>query len=259
MTDAEPNGENLNDRYERILKNCIFSFMRNLQYGRRSLIGVNFLKTQWGQNWIKEKAPYEVITMQSGVARDTYSKKRSQGVSALLNFFQIIEDKDVYPILIRKQYRIEFDDEYCITGMFDIVMEDKTRNVLQVVKIRAEGNRFNIKEQAVFDLDLNFAYYALRVLFKGVREYSGIELVIWDIERKIEYVCVPVEQYDAIMLKTIESALECMNQELYLTCPDKKCFHCNKRDRCMKHVLSHPPLEIRSRAEIEEERQKPQA
>lgn len=223
-----PNELNLKELYDKALHRVFYSYLTALQQDtlKESL---GFLKYKWGKEWVKQKTNSQIICTPSALKRDTYEMKRKAGIDAIITFDDIMNVPQ-FPIIINKPYSVSIGSIE-LTGIWEYVRElerpDGSR-VVQLMKFRTENNRFQMSSQMSHDLELTAAALAFQETF-NVNEF---ELVYVDIyKKKLVASTRTAKDYD-LLKNTVKSVSACLKAGVRCISPDKKCYHCEYRNKC---------------------------
>lgn len=225
---ADPNEANLKELYDKTLHKCFYAYLRALQNGTLKN-SIEFIKYQWGKEWIKQKTNSQIICTPSALKRDTYDSKRKAGINAIITFDEMMNVPQ-FPILINKQYTIKVSKDITLTGVWEyireITVDEKKR--FQILKIKTENNRFQIDSQMQYDLELTAAALA----FQNTFNVADFDVVYVDIYKKKIVESTRNAKSFLMLMKTVQSVAHCINNDIKCVSPDKKCFHCEYRDVC---------------------------
>lgn len=224
-----PDEYNLKELYDNTLHRVFYAYLLSLQ--RDSLQdSIGFLKFRWGKEWIKQKTNSQIICTPSAMKRDTYDAKRKAGIDAIITFNGLM-DTPQFPIIINKEYSVPIGKNITLHGRWEYVREIELPNGqrrIQIMKFKTENNRFQILGQMHHDLELTAAAYAFEHTFNA----TDFDLLYVDIYKRKIISSIRGRKDYALLRKTVSDAVTCINHNISLISPDKRCYHCEYRDVC---------------------------
>lgn len=221
--------KNMKVLYDESLHNVFYKYLMALQQGTLEN-SLEFLKIRWGKEWIKNKKSSQLVLTPSAIKRDTYDAKRKQGINAILTFDELMSEPQ-FPVVINKPYELRISDDLIITGTWEYIREVKRNgeNIIQLVKIVTESNKFRVRKQMDNDLELIAADMAFHQTFNGTAE-----LLYVDIYTKKMVSSYRVPEHQKMLIRTAKSVALSIKNNLRCVSPDSKCYHCEYRDQCLK-------------------------
>lgn len=220
---------NMKEAYDISLHNVFYAYLRALQNDTLKN-SIEFLKYKWGKEWIKNKTSTEIILTPSALKRDLYDSKRRSGIDAIITFDKLMETPQC-PIIINREYELQITDNIILTGVWEYIREVtiKDDKVFQILKFKTENNRFQVLGQMHHDLELTAAEMAFEQTFNGTAQ-----LVYVDIYKKKMIPSYRAIQDRQMLIQTVKSVVQCLENNIRCVSPDKKCYHCEYRNECLK-------------------------
>lgn len=231
----DPEECNMKEAYDKSLHKCFYQYLYNLQQNTLKNT-LEFLKYQWGKEWIKQKRNTEIILTPSAAKRDTYANKRTAGIDAIITFDNIMRQTEQFPLIINKPYELRISKGIILTGTWEYIREigDEVK-VFQILKFKTENNRFQVNTQMQHDIELTAASMAFMQTF-NVKDAP--ELIHADMYRKhLSSSYRTKGDYD-LLRKTVISVAQCIKHNIRCVSPDKKCYHCEYRNVCSSAIKS---------------------
>lgn len=227
------NEYNLKEAYDNTLHKVFYAYLLALQNDTLTK-GIDFLKYRWGKEWIKQKTNSEILITPSSSKRDTHNSKRKAGIDAIITFDKLISTPQ-YPVIINKDYELKITDNIILTGIWEYVREIEVggENIFQVMKFRVENNRFQMTNLMDHDLELTAASLAFMKTF-NVSEPP--QLVYMDIYKKKLVTSYRTQKDYDLLKQTVISVVKCIKHDIKCISPDKRCYHCEYRDMCVKEL-----------------------
>lgn len=222
----------MKDKYQKAVLECVFQYMDRASTLETSPI--SYLKLCWGSKWIKEESVNKLLLVPSSVKRDTYNTKRVLGMDALLNFMDLLDKSKQIPLVWNKEFSVpleDTDDSIIIKGSWDIIFEVESNNqtCIKIVKVLPESNRFITKMSIRRNLEITLMYYAFTRMFSTKKP---IVLSVFDLETNKEWITERNENDVSILRETVKNVIYCINRNISLLSPDKRCYHCDIRHLC---------------------------
>lgn len=219
---------NMKVLYDESLHKVFYKYLMALQQGTLEN-SLEFLKTRWGKEWIKNKKSSQIVLTPSAVKRDTYDAKRKQGIDAIITFDKLMNEPQ-FPVVINKPYELKINDDLTITGVWEYIREvtRDDKKVIELVKIMTESNRFRVRKQMDNDLELIAADMAFNQTFNGTAE-----LLYVDIYTKKMVSSNRTAERQKMFIHTAKSVALCIKHNIRCVSPDNKCYHCEYRDECL--------------------------
>ena len=227
----ESNIELVNERYEKTLMDAMYCFLKQMQQEGKCP-SCNVLKEKWGKEWIKVKTTPDICLTVSASKRDCYDNKRRMGIDTIMNFHEMINKEEQYPICVNIPYELNTKSTI-LSGDLEYIREIYDENGsghIQLVKFRIDSNRFQTAEEWHHSIDLTAAAMGFEKLF-GKKD---IELVILDVYNKKVIKTTRTEEDIVSFRKTASIVSKCISNGVFYKSPDKKCFHCKYRKQCFK-------------------------
>ena len=196
---------------------------------------VGFLKYNWGKQWIKHKTSKDLLlshVRENTTYRNNYDARRKRGIDAILKFNKIMLNDKQFPIIINHKYEIEILPNIVLTGTLEYVRELTIgeHKVIQVIKFLSENNRFDTNIEHQYNLELIAMSYAFQTLF-DVQEFQTI---IIDIEKEKIYINYYSNKDYNYLKNTIKNTVISIQNNLKIVSPNKQCFHCGYRNKCLQ-------------------------
>ena len=224
------NEKNIKDYYDETLHTTFYHYLIALQNGVL-INSLEFLKKQWGEEWIKQKTNREIIFTPSATSRDTHDNKRKMGIDAIITFDKLMNEPQV-PIVINMPYELKVTDKITVIGVWEYIREvplQDNGHEFQIMKFRTENNKFQVNRQRYHDLELTSAYIAFKKKFR-----NEARLVYVDVYAKKIVPSFRGDKDIKDFVHTIQSVAACLKHNIRCYSPDKKCYHCEYRDECLK-------------------------
>jgi hypothetical protein len=225
----------LKEAYDIALHKCFYQYLLALQ--NDTLVeGLKTLKYRWGKEWVKQKTNSQIICTPSAIKRDTYDAKRKSGIEAIITFNKLMSTPQ-FPILVNKDYSIKISNDIILNGTWEYVREveiDGTK-VIQLIKFRTEANKFQVNNQALHDLELTAAALAFSKMFN--QNNLDFQLIYLDIYRKKMITSYRTQKDFELLKNTVISVAKCIKHNIKCISPDKRCYHCEYRDKCADSLL----------------------
>lgn len=228
----ETNNKNINilEKYDYDIHKTLYSYFAIIQ--NKEIGTLHALKKAWGEFWLKNKSPYDIIYSEPTSWRDTYDNKRKQGINAIFMFYQTFKDKPGIPIILNQKYKIAITKNITLTGTFELVravnIDDK--DYIEIIDFKTNDRAYN-KISINNDIEITAMSYAFRKIFNTKENnviYYGID------KGKFESSTRSEADYD-IMLNTISNVAKAIYNKMFYICPDEKCLSCPYKTKCSEH------------------------
>jgi len=225
---------NIKNLYDKSLHETFYAYLLALQQDTLTNT-LEFLKYQFGKEWINYKKNKEYNLISSAMKRDSYNRKRKKGIDAIFKFNDLMNKDRQLPIIVNHKYEIEICKNIILTGTFEYVREltlkDKQK-VIQIVKFISESNRSFTNMARQNDLTLIAASYAFENLF----DIDYFQSVVIDIEKGKATTSYYAKKEYELLKKTVESTVICMRNDIKCISPDFRCYNCEYRNVCIKVI-----------------------
>lgn len=221
---------NMKEKYDESLHNTFYLYLRALQNNTLAN-SLEFLKKQWGKEWIKQKTNPQIMLTPSATKRDTYDQKRKAGIDAIITFDKLMDEPQV-PIAINMPYELKISNRITLTGKWEYIREVNTPDgghEFQILKFRTENNRFQVNNQRFHDLELTAAQMSFNATFN-----STARLVYVDIYTKKMIPSYRGDKDQKDLIQSVKSVVLSIEHNIRCYSPDKRCYHCEYRDECLK-------------------------
>ena len=217
------------DYYDIQLRSCIYKYLIKLQGDNLGNNAIQYLKTEWGKAWIKEKSNANVI-LHTAFMKDTYNNLRNFGIRAIIFFGDLISKDKHFPIIINKNYEYEIGGVK-VRGVFEYIseIERNGETVFQVYHFNTLETKMATKDVPRNNIILLSEAHAFMDMF-GQRNF---ELVSVDLFNEKVYTSIMTKELDLMLKRTVCDAAKCMKMDINIKSPDSKCFHCEIRNRCL--------------------------
>lgn len=222
----------ITNAYEDALKKCFYSYITKLR--NENYVDLGHLKRLWGKIWIKEKTNSDMIIKPTTSMRDTYNKKRKEGIDTILSFHDLMTEINQFPVLINKLYSVSITNNITLTGTWEYIREivEMDENIFQILKFNIPNDKFQTIMQMSHDLELTAAYYAFKKLFNDV----NAELVYVNLYKKKMITSYRNEKDFDLLRYTVTNAVKGITNNIICVSPDKRCYHCEYRNECEKTI-----------------------
>lgn len=238
-----PNEKNIKELYNDSLHKTFYAYLLALQENRLERT-LEFLKYQWGKEWIRYKNKKDIIASsttgyirvtKSAYIRDTYELLRKKGIEAIFKFDEIMLKDRQFPIIIGHKYQIEILPNIILTGTYEYVREltVKDQKIIQIIKFFSQSNRFsstNISRK--FDIELIAMSYAFKETFNA----KYFQVVAIDVDTKKTFINTYSDKEYNLLKETIKNVVICLQNNIKYISPDKQCYHCEYRNICMDKI-----------------------
>lgn len=230
--------KNMKDKYTMDILWCIYQYMN--RFSNLNTSGIAFLKKCWGIRWIEDKTVKKIATVASSVKRDTYNTKRVNGLDALINFHNLIDGNESHCIMSGKSFEVEILPGIFVSGTWDLIQEVNDGAGIKIIKIIPESNKFEIKHSIRYNIEVTLMYYAFITMFDSLDKEVSIS--VYDLQKNKEWPTERTEDDIKILKNTVETMIYCVNHNIMLLSPDKKCYHCDVRHLCEKSIYDDGKL-----------------
>jgi hypothetical protein len=122
LKSKNPNVQIITNAYDDALHKCFYSYLTKMQ--NDNFIDLGYLKQLWGRLWIKQKRNSEMIIKPTPSERDSYNKKRKDGIDAIISFHNLMNEINQYPMIINKKFSIRISNNVILTGNWEYLMEE---------------------------------------------------------------------------------------------------------------------------------------
>ena len=232
---SNPNEINFKDLYDKYIRKTIYQFLFALQTNKEMESALEFLKYLWGKHWIKIKNKKDLIITPSSYKRDTWDNKRQNGIKSIINFDKMIGRDSQFIIAVDHKYEIEILPNLVLTGKFECIREKHNEDgtkIIQLINFVVDSNIYDTNISQQYNLESIAAAYAFENQFEKV-EYQSITMNV--LTNKIFVTKFNKKHFD--MLKdTVKNVIISLQNEINCIAPGQKCFHCQYRNACLKHL-----------------------
>jgi hypothetical protein len=233
LKNRNANEINLSNLYDKAIHKTFYAYLLALQEDKLEST-LEFLKYQWGKEWIKYRKVKTLIITISSINRDYHENLRKKGIDAIFNFDEIMSKEKQFPIIIGHKYQIEIIPNVILTGTYEYVREVTIgdKKVIQLVKFVTRPNRFDTNIAKLYDLELIAMSYAFKETFK----VDYFQVVSIDIEQKKTLVNTYSDKEYKLLKETIKNVVICLQNNIQCISPNRQCFHCNYRNVCINQL-----------------------
>ena len=223
----------LNDVYDESMHNTLYQCLYALQNDRLKY-SLDFLKTEWGKEWIKTTKGSELVLATSAKNKDYYNSLRITGIESILKFDKNILSVPQFPVVIDEPYEISVGCGITVTGKFEYIREIETLEgrKIQLARLVTKTNQYYTKIQMENDLELIGAGIAFRERFA-----NDVELIYIDIMSSKVISSMLTEERVQTFVRTVRSVADCLRHNIRCVSHDCKCYHCEHRLQCVSVKL----------------------
>lgn len=223
--------------YDITIRQVFYNYLNALQMGTLKETK-EFLKYQWGKEWIGYKTKKDLLVTSRPVSNKEYNRwdgRRKIGIKAILNFDDMMENDKQYPIVINHKYEIEIIPNVILTGTFEYIREytdEENNSSIQIIKFIDYQERSNSKHAILNNIESIAMAYAFEELFKPTN-YTNIMM---DINNKRIYQNNFNNKHFKLLKDTVKSAIISMQNNLNCVSIDQRCYGCEYRRQCSKKI-----------------------
>lgn len=222
------------EKYNLDLHRAIYSFYSLIQNGENPSLSI--LKRAWGRFWIGKKSAEEFIVTTPTSWRDSYESRRKRGIDSIVKFYEQFKTNPGFPLAINTPYQIQLDDDFILTGRWEIIREielDNGQREIQLLNFKVDDKVHNPIYMEK-DLDITASSYAFRQQFNQTED----RLICYGLDKgKFHSVVRDDTEYD-LLKHTARCVQQAIDQQLFYACPKATCYQCLYRTQC-HHFLNH--------------------
>jgi hypothetical protein len=218
---------NLVEKYEDDIHKFMYAYHSHIQ--NNDSVGADTVKRIWGSLWIGEKNKQDLIFMSTGDNRDTWNKRRKQGIENLMTYHNKGPKIIGVPVLINYGFKVPVHKDIYLTGNFELVQQLNKR--VQLINFKADSKRLT-KDIINKELETTAMAYAFRESFSE----SEDDLIVYYVDKnKINHTKRIKNDFDILKYSALNIAISIKNKLFYMS-PNDKCISCIYKANCDKYV-----------------------
>lgn len=229
----EDNNPNMRDLYDESIHRVFYNYLNALQNGTLNKVNT-YLKTLWGKEWIKTNKYSDIMITSSSLQRDAYLQRLRDGNDSIFKFDEVISQGRQIPLMVNYRYEVEIIPNVILTGIFEYVREfliDDNFRTIQLIKFIPNYNKYMLQVAMKYNLELIAMSYAFETLF-NVK--SPLQVLSFDVSHKRILTNIYNHKHYEILKESIKNIIICIQNNIIVQCPDRKCFNCDYRKICLK-------------------------
>ena len=228
----DPN-PNIKDLYDESIHRVFYNYLNSMENGTLNYVNT-YLKTLWGKEWIKTNKYSDMIITKSSANRDVYLELLRDGTESLFKFDEVISKDRQVPLMVNYRYEVEILPNIVLTGVFEYIREfiiNDNFKTIQIIKFVPNHNKYMLQIAMKYNLELIAMSYAFEQLFNTK---SPLQILSFDVRNKKVFTTVFNQTNYNVLKESIKNIIICIQNNIIISSPDKKCFYCDYRKVCLK-------------------------